>query len=110
MNINQQQNCINSISSILELDLAGKIQAFHPEENDLNKIIFSKYNAAKFLELFDKMITQLNYELSDGLGLLLPNSENFQNDFGAINLTELRMSTYKTQVLIFFPFLESPLS
>lgn len=88
MNINQQQSCLDSINEIESIDGANIISTFYTEENDLSKIVFSKYNAALFIELFDKMLSQLRYELNQGLKLLLPNAENYQNDFGAINLTQ----------------------
>lgn len=88
MNINQHQSCLDSIAAIKELDFEKTILAANPEINDLRKIVIAKYNAAEFSELFNKMITQLNYELSDGLKLLMPNTENYQNDFGPVDLSK----------------------
>ena len=87
MNINQLQICLDNINEIQKLDLSQKVFDAHVDERDLSKITFSIYSASKLIELLDKTMTQLSFELTDGLGLLLPNAENYQNDFGAINLT-----------------------
>jgi hypothetical protein len=59
----------------------------NPGVNDLKKINISKYTAADFMELFNRMIRQLDKELKSGLKLNLPNSENYQNDFGSVDLS-----------------------
>lgn len=87
MNINQYQSCLNSIAALKNYDVAEKFFAAHPYENDLTKISISKYNAAEFTELFERMIGQLDFELLNGLKLNLPNLENFQNEFGRIDLS-----------------------
>jgi hypothetical protein len=86
MNINQFQSCLNSILALKNYDITEIFFTSYPDENDLTKIAISKYNAAEFTELFDRMISQLDYELQNGLKLNLPNLENFQNEFGSIDL------------------------
>lgn len=86
MNNQQKQTCLTIINEIKEYDLKKIILESFTNENDFTKIMFSKYSAADFIELFDKMVSQLEYELTEGLGLLLPNTENYQNDFGNIDL------------------------
>lgn len=86
MNINQYQGCLNSIIALKNYDVTEIFFTSYPDENDLSKIAISKYNAAEFTELFERMIIQLDYELQSGLKLNLPNLENFQNEFGSIDL------------------------
>ncbi|MCG7860714.1 hypothetical protein MD537_27285, partial [Flavihumibacter sediminis] len=40
----------------------------------------------EFKALYYKTIHQLKAEVENGLGLLLPNQENFYNDFGSVTL------------------------
>jgi len=88
MNINQSQSCLTSIGELKKIDLANLIFKSYEGENDLNKIAFTKYTAAEFIKLFDKMLNQLDYELTSGLQLLLPNAENFNNDFSTIDISK----------------------
>jgi hypothetical protein len=86
MNINQKQTVIDSLEAIKSIDIQELLVAAYPTETDFSKINISKYNAAEFLFLFNKMISQLEEELANGLGFLLPFTENYSNDFGAVNL------------------------
>ena len=86
MNINQKQTVIDSLEAIKTTDVEQLLLAAYPTETDFSKINISKYNAAEFLYLFNKMIAQLEEELEKGLGFLLPFTENYSNDFGAVNL------------------------
>jgi hypothetical protein len=86
MNINQKQTIIDSLEAIKNTDVKQLLIETYPSETDFSKINISKYNAAEFLFLFDKMISQLKEEIENGLGLLLPFSENYSNDFGTVNL------------------------
>ena len=86
MNINQKQTVIDSLEAIKTTDVEQLLLAAYPTETDFSKINISKYNAAEFLFHFNKMITQLEEELENGLGFLLPFTENYNNDFGAVNL------------------------
>jgi len=86
MNINQKQTVIDNLEAINTTDVEQLLLAAYPTENDFSKININKYNAAEFLFLFNKMISQLEDELENGLGFLLPFTENYANDFGAVNL------------------------
>lgn len=86
MNINQKQIVQDSLEAIKSTDIEQHLIAAYPTETDFSKINISKYSAAEFLFLFNKMITQLEEELENGLGFLLPFTENYANDFGAVNL------------------------
>lgn len=87
MNINQLQICLNSLIEIQKMDFSQLFFSVNPGVNDLKKINISKYSAGEFLELFNRMIRQLDNELKTGLRLNLPNSENYQNDFGSVDLS-----------------------
>jgi hypothetical protein len=90
MNINQQQTILTTIDQINELDLDLLIIDAFPGETDFSKTVISEYNAADFLSMLRKMISQLKSEVEKGLGFFLPNRENFNNDWGQIALdTEL---------------------
>lgn len=86
MNINQYQSCLNSIIALKDYDVTEMFFAAHPDISNLSQIVISKYNAADFIELFDRMVDQLDYELQNGLKLNLPNLENYQNEFGSVDL------------------------
>lgn len=86
MNINQKQTVIDSLETIKSIDVEHLLIDTYPTETDFSKINISKYSAAEFLFLFNKMISQLGEELENGLGFLLPFTENYANDFGAVNL------------------------
>lgn len=86
MNINQKQIVQDGLEAIKGTDIEQLLIAAYPTETDFSKINISKYNAAEFLFLFNKMISQLEEELENGLGFLLPFNENYANDFGTVNL------------------------
>jgi len=86
MNINQKQIVQDGLEAIKSTDIEQLLIAAYPTETDFSKINIGKYNAAEFLFLFNKMISQLDEELENGLGFLLPFTENYSNDFGAVNL------------------------
>ena len=86
MNINQKQIVQDGLEAIKSTDIEQLLIAAYPTETDFSKINISKYSAAEFLFLFNKMVSQLEEELENGLGFLLPFTENYANDFGAVNL------------------------
>lgn len=86
MNITQQQLIITDSQKILDLDINTIFIESYPNESDLSKININKYNAAQLIGLIKKTITQLQTEVANGYGLLLPCRENFQNDWGSISL------------------------
>jgi hypothetical protein len=86
MNITQKQTILNEIETIQSFDFDKSILANYPENTDLKSIVFGKYNALEFKSLLSKTIIQLKAELSNGFGLMLPNQENFYNDFGSVTL------------------------
>lgn len=87
MNINQYQTCLSSLNEIQNMDCEQYFFDANPGVSDLKKINISKYNAADFMELFNQMILQLDNELKSGLKINLPNFENFQNDYGSVDLS-----------------------
>ena len=86
MNITQRQNILNWIDKIEQIDLNEQLNTHYPTEGDARKIAIGNYNAAEFIQLLKRVLSQLKTELNDGLGLILPHSHNFNNDFGAVNL------------------------
>ena len=86
MNINQKQAILNEIETIQSFDFDQMILANYPENTDLKSVVFGKYNALEFKSLLNKTILQLKSELTSGFGLMLPNQENFNNDFGSVTL------------------------
>jgi hypothetical protein len=86
MNITQRQNILNSIEQIEQLNLIELLNGQYPNEGDATKITLGNFNAAKFIQLIQRIISQLKTELNDGLGLILPQSQNFQNDYGSVNI------------------------
>lgn len=86
MNITQRQNILNSIELIEQLNLIELLISQYPNEGDATKIIIGNFNAAQLIQLIQRINSQLKAELNDGLGMLLPQSQNFQNDFGTVNL------------------------
>ena len=86
MNITQRQNVLNSIEQIEQLNLIELLNGQYPNEGDATKIIIGNFNAAQLIQLIQRIISQLKTELNDGLGLILPQSQNFQNDYGSVNI------------------------
>lgn len=86
MNITQKQAILNEIETIQSFDFDQMILANYPENTDLKSIVFGKYNALEFKSLLSKTISQYKSELTNGFGLMLPNQENFNNDFGSVTL------------------------
>ena len=83
MNINQKQIVVDKLQEIQNADMETLLTEAYPSETDFSKISISKYNAAEFMFLFNKMVTQLKNEVDKGLGLLLPFAENYSNDYVA---------------------------
>lgn len=86
MNISQKQTILLEIETIYGFDFDQMIITQLPANTDFNSIMFGKYNVLEFKSLFYKMLNQLKQELENGLGLMLPNQENFHNDFGSVTL------------------------
>jgi hypothetical protein len=86
MNISQKQTILTEIDAMLSFDFDQMIISQFPEDTEYSSIMFGKYNVVEFKNYFYKAINQLKNELESGLGLLLPNQENFNNDYGAVNL------------------------
>ena len=86
MNITQRQNILNSIEQIEQLNLYELLNKQYPTEGDAQKIIIGNYTAAQLIQFLQRVMIQLKAELNDGLGLILPQSHNFNNDYGAVNL------------------------
>ena len=58
MNINQKQTVLDSLEAIKSIDVEQLLIAAYPTETNFSKINIGKYNAAEFLFLFNKMISQ----------------------------------------------------
>jgi hypothetical protein len=86
MNITQRQNVLNSIEQIENLNMYELLNAQFPSEGDAQKIQIGSFNAAQLIQLLQRITSQLKAELNDGLGLILPQSQNFQNDYGSVNI------------------------
>ncbi|MDI6046197.1 hypothetical protein [Flavobacterium yafengii] len=86
MNISQKQSVLTTLEVLKNLDVNQLLIDAYPMETDFSKISFNKYGATEFLFLLNKMVSQLENELENGLGLLLPFTENFANDFGTVNV------------------------
>ena len=86
MNISQKQGVLDTLEALKNIDVEQLLLASYPTETDFSRISFNKYGATELLFLFNKMISQLENELENGLGLLLPSTENYSNDFGTVNL------------------------
>jgi hypothetical protein len=86
MNITQRQNILNVIEQIEQLNLVDLLNKQYPTEGDAHKITIGNFNAAQFIQLLQRITSQLKSELNEGLGLILPQSQNFNNDYGSANL------------------------
>ncbi len=86
MNIAQKQSILNWIEQIEQINLDEKLNERYPEEGDARKIIIGNYNAAQFIQLLQRVLLQLKTEINDGLGMILPHTHNFNNDYGKVNL------------------------
>lgn len=86
MNINQQQNILNKIDQIEQLNLLDLLNQAYPNEADASKIAIGNFNAAQLIQLIQRVMAQLKAESTEGLGIYLPQSQNFQNDFGEVSL------------------------
>ncbi|WP_312820675.1 hypothetical protein [Kaistella carnis] len=95
MNINQKQIVEQILEEIKAINIEEMLINANPTETDFNKINIGKYSATEFLFLFNKMVNQLDDELKNGLGFLLPFTENYSNDFGSVNL-QSNLSTIKS--------------
>jgi hypothetical protein len=62
------------------------LNAQFPSEGDAQKIQIGSFNAAQLIQLLQRITSQLKAELNDGLGLILPQSQNFQNDYGSVSI------------------------
>jgi hypothetical protein len=86
MNNSQRQNILNKIEQIEQLNLVDILSQAYPSEGDATKISIGNFNSAQLIHLIHKIMIQLKAELTEGLGIYLPQSQNFQNDFGDVNL------------------------
>lgn len=86
MNNSQRQNILNKIEQIEQLNLVDLLSQAYPNEADASKISIGNFNAAQLIQLIQRVMTQLKAELTEGLEIYLPHSQNFQNDFGDVNL------------------------
>lgn len=85
MNINQKENILKTIQSILEFDIDSFIIQNNTTGN-ADDILFSNFKASEFKALYKRAMKQLKNELENGLGLLLPNSVNTGTEYNNIDL------------------------
>ncbi|QXV66447.1 hypothetical protein INP83_05015 [Mucilaginibacter sp. 21P] len=85
MNLSQKQSILNSIESILRFDFDQFIIDNNPSGN-VDEIQFGDYSVQEFKKNYLKVFKQLQAELESGLGLMLPNQENFNNEFSSVTL------------------------
>lgn len=95
MNITQKQTILTEIETIQGFDFDQMVISQFPENTDFKTIMFGKYNVLDFKSLLFKTLKQLKSELENGLGLMLPNQENFYNDFGSVTL-DSDMQNFRT--------------
>ncbi len=86
MNISQKQNILATVDTLKQLNYEQLFIDSFSSESDINSVTISKFTVGTFLVLLRKMTTQLESALQNDEHLLLPNQENFQNDYGTINL------------------------
>lgn len=96
MNISQKQTILNNIESILAFNFDQFITDNNPSGN-VDEIKYGEDSVAEFKSKYQKVFTQLKNELEKGLQLMLPNQENFYNDFGSVTLDS--DTTYFNQYL-----------
>lgn len=97
MNISQQQSILSILDRINSLDFNQLAIDAYPSESDFSKVQITKYNMAELLSLLRKMLSQLKQKLESREGLLLPVRENYNNDFGNINV-ESEIGTLYTYI------------
>lgn len=85
MNITQKQSILNSIEQILAFDFDTFISQ-NNESGNLEEIKFGEYSVSEFKYTYLKVFRQLKIELEEGIGLMLPNQEVFNNEFGSATL------------------------
>ncbi len=86
MNISQKQTILSEIEAIQNLDLNEIVLKRASEDSPIETLMIGNYTALEFLRLLKKAVTQLKAEIETGIGLILPNQENFHNDYGQIIL------------------------
>ncbi len=86
MNISQKQTILSEIEAIEELNINEIVLQRFPEGTHIESQMIANYNIPEFIRLLKKTISQLKAEIENGFGLLLPNQENFHNDYGQITL------------------------
>lgn len=86
MNINQKQGILNRIEQIRGLDLEDIFVSAYPDEVDLRNVNIKKYSAVELKTLIKKILNSLENEINSPLGLILPIEQNFNNEYGGINL------------------------
>lgn len=93
MNVSQKQAILNAIESILSFDFDQFILDNNPSGN-VDEIKFGEYSVNEFKAIYSKVFKQLKAELESGLGLMLPNQDVFNNEFGSAILDSESSSFY----------------
>jgi len=85
MNVTQKQAILNAIESIMAFDFDQFILNNNPSGN-VDEIKFGEYSVNEFKATYQKVFKQLKAELENGLGLMLPNQDVFNNEFSSVVL------------------------
>ncbi|AOM79492.1 hypothetical protein [Pedobacter steynii] len=85
MNISQKQAILNSMESILSFNFDQLVLDSNPSGN-VDEIKFGKYSVHDFKVTYLKIFKQLKLELESGLGLMSPNQDVFNDQFGQVVL------------------------
>ena len=91
----QIQQALGKIDEIRGLNIPDVVASFYSDTEDITNIIISRTTTSQFVTLSIRMLNQLENELKDGLGELLPWQYNYQNEYGADTLIN-DLTNYQT--------------
>ena len=97
MNQNQLNSNLKIIESILNLNLPIYIGELYSKDTDIENTMVSSYSVYDFTNLLIRALKQLQNEMQNGLGPLLPEQFNFQNEYGSGSLNAI-LSSIKTDL------------
>lgn len=99
MNLTQKQQVLDKIEEINSFDFDQFIIDSNTTSN-LDDISFDTFNVKDFKSTFKKAMKQLQAEIENGLGLLLPDAVNFNNEYGNMSLTN-ELNTFNSYLKTF---------
>ncbi len=91
----QVQQVLEKIGQIKGLNIPELVASFYPDADDIANVIISKATTSQFTTLSLKVLNQLENELRDGLGELLPWQYNYQNEYGSDSIIN-DLANYQT--------------